>query len=330
MPQPFDLRTALFEERRAFLRRQAGVGQQRFQITLNRGHGGLQLVVDVVGELFLDTDLLLLLVQRQGMFPVAVGRRALQAGVEADDVVRDVAQLVVGEGLPLVDPLAPLGALGKFVQACDVVPQAAGREVSRNAHQQRDAQHEPQEFPVGREYFAQRNGVGNGRADDDPVALHGRIEIVSVGAFRVAVDGVTGVMGERLGDFGAPEVVGCGQRVGRVVEQDAPVVVDDRYAQVAIRKGMIGEECPGCGALAERVEQPQVEELQPGIEPLGLETLFAAVLEGDEAGHQRPRKGEQQQEQPPVVGKPTPQNRSHSPGVLRCVPHKGRSCGAGA
>ena len=84
-------------------------------------------------------------------------------------------------------------------------------------------------------------------------------------------------MGERLGDFGAPEVVGCGQRVGRVVEQDAPVVVDDRYAQVAIRKGMIGEECPGCGALAERVEQPQVEELQPGIEPLGLETLFAAA-----------------------------------------------------
>ena len=91
--------------------------------------------------------------------------------------------------------------------------QAAGREVSRNAHQQRDAQHEPQEFPVGREYFAQRNGVGDGRADDDPVALHGRIEIVLVGAFRVAVDGVTGAMGDRFGDFGAPEVVGCGQRV---------------------------------------------------------------------------------------------------------------------
>lgn len=77
------------------------------------------------------------------------------------------------------------------------------------------------------------------------------------------------------------------------------------------------------------VEHPQVEKLQLRVEPLGLEVLFAPVLEKDETPHQRPRKDEQQQEQPPVVGKFMLQSRSHSLGALRCVPRKARLYGAG-
>ena len=54
-------------------------------------------MVDVVRELFLDADLLLFLVQGQGVFAIAVGRRLLQSGVEPDDVVRDFAQFIVGK-----------------------------------------------------------------------------------------------------------------------------------------------------------------------------------------------------------------------------------------
>ncbi len=52
-PQPFDLLQALFEEGRALLLAELGIGQHRLQIALHGGHGGLQFVVDVVGELFL-------------------------------------------------------------------------------------------------------------------------------------------------------------------------------------------------------------------------------------------------------------------------------------
>ena len=62
----------------------------------------------------------------------------------------------------------------------------------------------------------------------------------------------------------------------------------------------------------------------------GLELLFAAVLKDDEAGDQRPRKCEQQQEEPPVVGEATPQTRTHSPDVLRCGLRRRRFCGAAA
>ena len=68
----------------------------------------------------------------------------------------------------------------------------------------------------------------------------------------------------------------------------------------------------------------QNENLTLRVEPLGLEVLFAPVLEKDETPHQRPRKDEQQQEQPPVVGKFMLQSRSHSLGALRCVPRKVR------
>ena len=69
-------------------------------------------MVDVVRELFLDADFLLLFVQSQRMFAVAVGRGALQTGVQPDDMARYVAQFVVRKDRLLVDPLAPFGTLG--------------------------------------------------------------------------------------------------------------------------------------------------------------------------------------------------------------------------
>ena len=96
-------------------------------------------MVDVVGELFLDAYFLLFLVQREGVLAVAVGSGFLQTGVEADDVARYFAQFVVGKCREVVDPLAPLGPFGEFVQPGDVLAQAARGEVARHAHQQRHA-----------------------------------------------------------------------------------------------------------------------------------------------------------------------------------------------
>ena len=311
--QPLGLRGALFEKVRAACGVEPGVGEQRLQVAADRRHGGLQLVVDVVGQLFLDADLLLLLVQGQGVFAVAVGGRLLQRGVEAHDVVRDVAQLVVREGLLDVDLFAALGPFGKFVQARDVVAEAPRGEVGRDAHQQRDGQHEPEKLAVGGEHLAQRHRIGDGRADDAALAAHGRVEVVAAGACRVAADRVAGAVVQRADDLGTVEMV-CGrERVERRVEEHAAREVDERDAQVAEGLVAAGDEGRRGDAFVEGVEHPQVEELQPGVEPLGLEALFAAVLEEDEAGRQHPREGDEQQEEPPVVGEPTPQSRSHSP-----------------
>ena len=327
--QASGLRGALFQKVRALSGVEVRVGQQGFQIPLDRRHGGFQFVVDVVRQLFLDADLLLLLVQREGVLAVAVGGGLLQPCVEADDVLRNVAQFVVGEIRAFVDPLAPLGAFGEFVEPRDVLPQAARGEVPRDAHQQRDAQHEPEKFAVGGQHLAQRHGVGHGRADDAAVAEHRRVEIIAVGALGVAADGVTRSAGRGFGHFGPVEVVGGGERVERVVEQNAAVEADDRHAQVAEGVSLTGDESFGRCSPVHGVEHPQVEELQPRVELLGLEMLLAAVLEEDEARHQRPRKEQQQQKQPPVVGEPTLQIRNHSPAVLRCVRRRGLSCGAG-
>ncbi len=70
---------------------------------------------------FFDADLLLLLVQREGMLAVALGGRMLQVGIELYDVAGDVAQLVVGKAVRLVDLFAPLGTAGEVVQPCDVL-----------------------------------------------------------------------------------------------------------------------------------------------------------------------------------------------------------------
>ena len=243
-------------------------------------------------------------------------------------MLRNLAQFVVGKVRAFVDPFAPLGALGEFVEPRDVLPQTPGGEIPRDAHQQRDPQHEPEEFAVGGQHLAQRYGVGYGRADDVSVAEHGGVEIVAMGALGVAADGVTRAAGHGFGHFGTVEVVRGGQRVERIVEQDAPVTTDDSHAQVAEVIVLAGDESLGGRSLVYGVEHPQVEELQLRIELLGLEMLLASVLEEDEACHQRPRKDQQQQEQPPVVGEPIPQSRNHSPAVLRCVRHRGRSCGA--
>jgi len=135
--------------------------------------------------------------------------------------------------------------------------------------------------------------------------------------------------GQRLGDLGAVKVVRAGQRVERIVENDVSRRVDQRHAHSFAGCAGAGDEGVGGRARIHGVEHPQVEKLQLRVEPLGLEVLFAPVLEKDETPHQRPRKDEQQQEQPPVVGKFMLQSRSHSPGALRCVPRKARLYGAG-
>lgn len=62
-------------------------------------------------------------------------------------------------------------------------------------------------------------------------------------------------------------------------------------------------------APSARASKPQVEELQAGVEPFGLELLFAAVLKTMKQATSA-HENEQQQEEPPVVGEATPQTRT--------------------
>ena len=240
------------------------------------------------------------------MFPVAVGGRALEVGVELHDVARDVAQLVVRETGGLVDPFAPFGAAGEVAQPRDVLPQPPGGEVARHAHQQRHAQHEPQIGRIGREDFGERHGIGYGRADDPAVVGHGGIEVVAVRALRVAADGVTRAVAQGGGHFGAAEVVLVRQRVERVVEQYASRAVDERDAEVVERPPAAGRDPFGGLSGGVGVEHPQIDELQAIVEPFDLEPFFAAVLEQHETPHERPEEEEQPEEEAAVVGEPNP------------------------
>ena len=183
---------------------------------------------------------------------------------------------------------------------------------------QGDAEHEPEECAVGREHLVQRQRIGHGRAYDAALAAHGRIEIGVVRALREAPDGVARAVGERLCDLGAAEVVGErgeGLRRLRGVVDDAPRGIEHRDAQAAEVVAVAGGERLGRRALVERVEQPQVEQLETCVEAFGLEVFLAAVLERDETPHEHPREREQQQEQPPVERESTLQIHSRSRGV---------------
>ena len=71
LPEPFGLGETLFEE--GPLRRcvDVRIGDESFEVAVDGTYGGFQLVVDVVGQLPLDADFFLFLVQCGGMFAVA-------------------------------------------------------------------------------------------------------------------------------------------------------------------------------------------------------------------------------------------------------------------
>ena len=92
-------------------------------------------MVDVVSQLPFDPDLLLLFVEGEGMFAVTVLLGLLQPGIEPDQVVRDVAQLVVGKGFAVVDAFTPFGPFGEFIEPRDVVSQPTGSKIAGDAHQ---------------------------------------------------------------------------------------------------------------------------------------------------------------------------------------------------
>lgn len=105
--------------------------------------------------------------------------------------------------------------------------------------------------------------------------------------------------GEGFGDFGAVEVVGFRKAAGRIVEGDAPAASITVTRRSPNRFVACGDELLRRRAVGEGVEHPQVEELQAGVEPFGLELLFAAVLKDDEAATSAHENAEQQQEEPP-------------------------------
>ena len=70
---------------------------QCLKTQLYGGDRGLQLVVDVVGELLLDAFFFFLLMKRGGMFAVTFPQCLLQARVEPYDVAGNLSQLIVGK-----------------------------------------------------------------------------------------------------------------------------------------------------------------------------------------------------------------------------------------
>ena len=122
LPEPFGLGETLFEE--GPLRRcvDVRIGDESFEVAVDGTYGGFQLVVDVVGQLPLDADFFLFLVQCGGMFAVAFceGRPHL------NHVFRELADHIIAD----------------------------------QTQQQGDRTHEPQKVAVGVQHLRQRYRVG--------------------------------------------------------------------------------------------------------------------------------------------------------------------------
>ena len=120
----------------------------------------------------------------------------------------------------------------------------------------------------------------------------------------MAADDVSRAVAQGAPHLGAVEVVRPGERVEGVVEQHVALAVDQRNAQLLEGPFPARREDGRFDAVVQRVEHPEVDQLQVGIEPFGLEMPFAAVLEKHETGYQCPEEHQQQQEKLPVVGEP--------------------------
>ena len=286
------------------LRREVLVGHQRFEARAHRCHRGLEFVVNVVRELPFDPDPLLLRVQGEAMFAVAVGDGLLELCVEPYDVVGYVAQFVVRKGLGVEDALSAFGLFGEAVEPRDVESYPARGEIPQQAHRGRHSDHEPEESVVGAEQHPERYGIGYGRADDPVPAPARRIEIGLARAFAVPPDGVSRSVSESFGDLRPFEMVLRRQRIERIVVDDTPPQVDHADPQSLYRR-QFAEVRHGV-ALPDGLEQRFVEHLQADVQLLGLEPPFAVILERRETEHHRPQTGDQPQKQPAVVGRFTP------------------------
>ena len=122
----------------------------------------------------------------------------------------------------------------------------------------------------------------------------------------MAADGVSRAVAECRPNLRTVEVVRAGKRVEGVVEQDVAITVDERYAQLLEGPLPARRKDPGVDAVVQGIEHPEIDQLQMGVQLLGLEVPLAAVLEEDETGDQRPEKDQQQQKQLPVVGESNP------------------------
>ncbi len=147
---------AQFDKLPVLPRRQVAMVEDGLQTHLYRRHGGLKLMVDIVGKLLLDTVLLLLLVHGPAMLAVTLLHSALQPRVKPYYVGRDTPQLIVGECLGIIHTLPPLGLLGKTVQARHGAPDAARGKVCEHTHGKGHRTHKPQKRAVGLKHLMQR------------------------------------------------------------------------------------------------------------------------------------------------------------------------------
>ena len=116
-------------------------------------------MVDIVGELFLYPFFLKLLAQCHAVLPVPVGICLLQSGIQPDNVIRNRAELIVGEWLDIRNPRPLFNFFGETVQAQQMLSDAPGGKISENAHGDGDAPHHPQKAVIGPQQGAQRHGI---------------------------------------------------------------------------------------------------------------------------------------------------------------------------
>ena len=303
--QAFGVGGGALKEVESLFRVEIGMVDERLKAYAYGGHGGLQLMIDVVGELSFDTLLLLLLVECGAVFGVAVGIGLLQACVKAHDIAGYFAELVVGKGVGVADGDDPavLHVLGEAVEPRDVMPEAACREVSHDAHHYGDDERDPDKSVVGAEQRAERRGIGHGRADDDAVVAPFRgIEVVAAGAEAMAPDGVARPVSDGLGYFGAVEMAGLRQRVERVVIDNLSGAGDDADAYAVERVEFREVDLLYRPPLAYFSEDISVYELEPGVEFLGFELFLAVILEGRESHSQEQGVSYEPEEHPDGEG----------------------------
>ena len=91
-------------------------------------------MIDVIGKLSFDADFLLFLAQRGIVRYVPVLDGLLPLGVEADNVIRYRAKLVIGERLVIIKGLSLLGLCRKTIEAFYVLAKPSCGKIGKYTH----------------------------------------------------------------------------------------------------------------------------------------------------------------------------------------------------
>ena len=100
-------------------------------------------MVNIIGKLPFYAVFVFLLLHGVFVFAVAVGKRLLQSRIQPHYMVRDVTQLIMWEGVGIINSLAALRLACELVEPRHVAAQVARGEVAQCTHRRRDEESYP-------------------------------------------------------------------------------------------------------------------------------------------------------------------------------------------